>query len=297
MRFAAFIMTYERAEILSLTIDKILSQSYPPQEVLIVDNSSSNETQKFWEGLGNDLVTYHKMGYNSGPAGAAYYGLKALAEKGYDWIFWGDDDDPPKHSGVFKELLSIAGRTENVGIVGGLGGQFLKNRARTRNFYNKELQGIMDADYVAGGQMMIVNSDVVKEGILPTQKLFFGFEELDFCLKVKEQGYRIVFDGERIKKERIARGDTHPDYKWQGKTFGNKELVWRQYYSIRNMLYILKSRHIYTGYIYYSVRNIFKILASYKYGLNYGTQVLRLYKKAFWHHLNGKYGYQGRNNL
>lgn len=297
MRLAAFIMTYERATILPGTIDKILSQTYPPQEVLIVDNSSSNETQTMWENLGDNRITYHKMGYNAGPAGAAYFGLKTLADKGYDWIFWGDDDDPPSHPNVFKELIAVAQSTENVGIVGGLGGKFIKSRARTRNFYNKELQGILDADYVAGGQMMMVNSIIVRKGILPTRKLFFGFEELDFCIKVKEKGFRIVFDADKIKNTRTLPGNTHPTYKWKGKSFGKKELVWRQYYSIRNMLYILLSRKLYLAYVTFFIKSILKIPFSFRYGNDYGKKVLQVYSKAFWHHLNGVYGFQDRNNL
>jgi GT2 family glycosyltransferase len=297
MKLAAFIMTYERPEILADTIGKILSQTYPPQEILIVDNSSSDKTQKMCESLGDDRVTYHKMGYNAGPAGAAYFGLKTLADKDYDWIFWGDDDDPPSNSNVFRELVVVAESTENAGIVGGLGGKFIKNRARTINFCNKELQGIMDADYVAGGQMMIVNSSIVRKGILPTQKLFFGFEELDFCLKVKEKGFRIVFDAEKIKKARILRGDSHPAYKWKGKSFGKKELVWRQYYSIRNMLYILLSRKLYLAYVGFFIKSLLKIPFSFKYGNDYGKKVFQVYSKAFRHHLNGRYGYQERNNL
>ena len=207
MRFAAFVMTFEREAILGDTIQKLLDQTLPPEEILIVDNSISNNTRDIYENYSNPKISYHNMGRNAGPSGASHYALSKLAQKGYDWIFWGDDDDPPKHEFVFEELIAIADGKSNVGIIGGLGGKFIGDRARTRNFYNRELKGIVEADYVAGGQMLIVNKDVVLDGVLPTEKLFFGFEELDFCLKVKEKGYKIIFDGERIKKERIERGN------------------------------------------------------------------------------------------
>jgi glycosyltransferase involved in cell wall biosynthesis len=295
MKLAAFIMTYEREAILSQTISKIFDQTLPPEEILIIDNSESDKTKMLIESLGGNRITYHKMGYNAGPSGAAKYGLKALAQKGYEWIFWGDDDDPPKKNDIFKSLLKLGQENENIGIIGGLGGKFIPSRARTRNFYNRELQGIVDADYVAGGQMLFVNAEVVKKGVLPTEKLFFGFEELDFCLKVKAANYRIIFDGDRTLKEREARGRTSPNYKWKSKSFGKFEKIWRDYYSIRNMLFILISRNHFVGYLYFFAKNIIKIPLAYRYGFNYGRKVTKVYSTAFWHHLNNNYGYIGKN--
>jgi len=45
LKFAGFIMTYERAEILLETIDIIFSQTVTPDKLLIVDNSATNDTE------------------------------------------------------------------------------------------------------------------------------------------------------------------------------------------------------------------------------------------------------------
>lgn len=297
MKFAAFIMTFERANILPKTIKILLKQTYPPEEILIVDNSESYDTYNLWKKLNNEKISYHSMGFNAGPAGAAHFALGHLTKKGYDWIFWGDDDDPPENEKVLEYLLNLAVVTPNTGIVGSRGGKFIKNRARTRNFYNKELNGVMDADYIAGNQMMIVNAKVVKEGILPTKKLFFGFEELDFCLKVKENNFRVIFNGDIIKKLRENRGVGNPSYKWKGKSFGNENTIWRQYYSIRNMLFILKSRRLYIGYIFFALKNSLKIPLSFRFGWTRGKKASRVYCLAFWHHLINKYDFYSRNKI
>ena len=291
MRLAAFIMTFEREQILDDTIQKLLGQSLPPEEILIVDNSLSKRTFKLFENNTNPIITYHRMGYNAGPSGAAYYGLKKLTEKGYDWIFWGDDDDPPRENDSLEKLLRLVETENGVGIIGGLGGKFFPNRVRTRNFYNKEMCGVVEADYVAGGQMLIVNSKVVKQGILPTKKLFFGFEELDFCLKVKAKGFKIIFDGDEVKMKRELNGNINPNYKWKNSSFGDPKKVWRDYHSIRNMLYILKKRNFYFGYCFFLIKNLIKIPFSFKYGRKYGVEVAKYYSKAIWHHFNGRYGY------
>jgi glycosyltransferase involved in cell wall biosynthesis len=284
-------MTFERTEILQSTINKLLAQTYPPEKILVVDNSLTTTTKEYFENNKSEQVEYYYMGYNSGPAGAAAFALQYLSDLGFGWIFWGDDDDPPKENRTFENLIKLATHYDNVGIMGSLGGKFIESNARTRGFYNKELNGIVDADFVAGNKMMIVNSEVVKRNILPTKKLFFGFEELDFCLRVKDAGFRIIFDGEKIKESRKMDGNVALNYKWKGNSFGNIEMLWRNYYSTRNMLYILKSRKIYDGYIFFLFKSIIKIPLAYKYGLNYGFSATKVYVKSIWHHLKGTYGF------
>jgi GT2 family glycosyltransferase len=93
---AAFVMTFDRPQILRHTAETLLAQSRPPEVVLVLDNGSNSETRAVIDGLADDRVRYHSIGGNSGPAGAAAYGLQQLCDEGYDWIYWGDDDDPPK---------------------------------------------------------------------------------------------------------------------------------------------------------------------------------------------------------
>src|SRR5687768_7215833 len=95
MKFAGFIMTYERSDLLLSTIKTIFDQTISPKKLLIIDNSKSDKTEILIKQLNDPRVFYHKQGYNSGPAGAARTGLQILAAEGYDWIYWGDDDDPP----------------------------------------------------------------------------------------------------------------------------------------------------------------------------------------------------------
>ncbi|WP_026838111.1 glycosyltransferase [Gillisia sp. JM1] len=99
-------MIYECSEIILNTINKLQSQTFPPEVILIVDNSNSNLTKEVIQGQGFQDVIYHQVGYNSGPAGAAYYGLKELTRLGYDWIYWGDDDNPPRDRHEFEDLFT-----------------------------------------------------------------------------------------------------------------------------------------------------------------------------------------------
>ena len=198
--FAAFIMTYERPEVLQKTIAKLQNQSLPPELILVVDNSETTRTEELVKSLNSENIEYFRVGYNAGPAGAAKIGLQKLTAKGFDWIYWGDDDDPPRDEQVLQKLFegitNLTRKGVKLGIFGGKGGSLNKLTGRISSLSNQELQeaSFVEVDSVPGGQDMLVNSEVIKAGILPDKKLFFGFEEFDFCLKVKSAGFSIYID-------------------------------------------------------------------------------------------------------
>ena len=298
-KFAAFVMTYERPAQVIQTIAKLLSQTFPPTEVLIVDNSNSFETKRAIENLMDYRISYHRMGYNAGPAGAASVGLSMMADKGYDWIFWGDDDDPPPYPDTFENLFKIIlERTDDqIGVIGSLGGKLNRRTGRTTNFSNKELSRIVEADYVPGNKMMIVNSAVVKLGVLPTERLFFGFEELDFCLKVQKVGFKILFDGRGILAQRTAAGNIAADYRWRGKAIGDERKLWRQYYSTRNMLIILRTNGFWIAVIFILFRTVIKSVYGFRFGWTYGRKHFRIQFLAMSHFLSNRLGSSDLNRI
>jgi|3_EtaG_2_1085321.scaffolds.fasta_scaffold72668_2 GT2 family glycosyltransferase len=291
--FAAFIMTFERPDILLSTISKIKDQSSPPDKILIVDNSFSDGTEVAINKLNDVSVQYYKMGYNAGPAGAAKTGLQILTEEDYDWIFWGDDDDPPTDRDAFKRLFSMADRIPDtkIGAIGTVGGFFNRYTARVSVVKNEQVtKEFTKVDQIPGGHNFIVNSQVVKEGVLPTAKLFFGFEELDFCLKMKNKGFNLYIDGERILNNRIKAGYSNPSYKWKSKGFGKKGALERNYYSIRNMNHILYSNKNIIALLYSFSKNMLKAIFGFTYGLNYGRKNLSIIFIAYKDTILNRYG-------
>jgi GT2 family glycosyltransferase len=287
MRFAAFIMTFERAGLLHGTIQALLAQTLPPEKILVVDNSISDETGHLLQSLKNEKVSYHRVGFNSGPAGAATIGLQILANEGFDWIYWGDDNDPPRDKTVFERLLALTPQLTKAGAIGSIGGKLNKVTGRTRNLRNNELGRVCEVDYIPGGKNFIISSTAVKTGILPSEELFFGFEELDYCLKLKRAGYKIYVDGEKWLASRIRSGRIDPNYKWSGSSLG-KPITGRQYYSARNILYVLRWNRLYIAMIF----NLFKILAKgvfdFRYGFSHGLKSFRIHSTAVLHFIIGK---------
>jgi GT2 family glycosyltransferase len=279
-KFAAFIVTFNRAEILMDTIHKILTQTLPPEKILIVDNGTTDETKKKLDELYPE-VEYLRMGYNAGPAGGDKVGLEVLAKEGYEWIFWGDDNDPPPTSDTFEKLVKLAeSYGDKCGQVGMVGSRFNKltgllQRASTAELRKSEY---IEVDTIGGGQCKIVNGKSILSGIVTEEKLFFGFEDLDFDLTQKKAGYKILvhsglFLGCRERWNRLNIQHSVARKK-------DERVLWRDYYSIRNALFIMKKHRHYLAFLSILAVSFGKSLLSYKHGLRYGTLVTRNTCKA-----------------
>ena len=295
LKFAAFIMTYERPDEVGIMLHKLKDQTYPPQKILVVDNSSTSRTADVVNSLAYPNVDYFRVGYNSGPAGAAHLGLKRLTAEGYEWIYWGDDDDPPENRNDFEEIFKVIERAshtyDTIGIVAKGAGKFNRYTARTSSYMNRELQkGIMETDLVPGNNVLLVNSDVVKKGVLPTSQLFFGFEELDFCLQVRNASYKILFDADAFLQRRIEKGKVDPDYRWRGRKDGEFDRLWRQYYSSRNILKVLYKNGYLVALVYNIVKTFLKSLYGFRYGWRYGSRNFKIQLLAAFHFFTGKSG-------
>ena len=270
--FAAFIITYNRPDILQHTIYRIGEQSVSPSTILIVNNGDAipNSLHSSLPGIS---IEQCKMQSNVGPSGAANFALTTLNSRGFQWIQWIDDDDPPRVKDLNERLFMYLEKlkSQKIGIIAPVGSYFNLERGATIRVKDNEILNnqYLHLHTVGGNQCMIINSSVVDSQCLPTANLFFGFEETNFCLKVLNAGYQIVVPCDLFQEYRslASRWDlTKSDLR---KT---RILPWRNYYSIRNLIYMFlyefnKPRVV----LYIITRSILKAL----YGLSRPSNGLR----------------------
>lgn len=279
-KFAAFVVTFNRAEILMDTIQKILTQTLPPEKLLVIDNGSTDETKKKLDELFPE-VEYFRMGYNAGPAGGDKVGLEMLAKEGYKWIFWGDDNDPPPTQDTCEKLVNLAeSYGDKCGQVGMVGSRFNKYTGLLQRSSTEELRkkAYIEVDTIGGGQCKIVNGNSILNGIVTEPKLFFGFEDLDFDLSQKKAGYKILvhsdlFLGCRERWNRLDFQNTIARKK-------DEQVLWRDYYSIRNALFIMRKHRHYMAFLSILFVSVGKSFLSFKHGVRYGSMVTKNTCKA-----------------
>ncbi|WP_297337973.1 glycosyltransferase [Algoriphagus sp.] len=284
-RLGGFIVTYNRPQVLLSTIQKVFDQSHPPELLWIVDNSDNLETDHAIASLLDSRLHYYRMGYNAGPAGGAAVGLQLCAESGMDWIYWGDDNDPPFQIDCFEKLLAIRNDNHFVGILGAVGHFFDRKKGVIKRIQSRllEKKETLEVDTIAGGMCMLVNRRVVDEGILPDPELFFGFEELDFCLKVSRKGFSLLVDCKLFLEARERFNKTG----FERPIYLKKENLNREYYSLRNLLFISDSLTLRSMRNNLILKWIPKSFFGFRYGPIYGVKNFKMIYLAFNHYLRG----------
>jgi glycosyltransferase involved in cell wall biosynthesis len=292
MRFGGFIITYNRSEIILQTIHEIFAQSLPPELLWIIDNSDSLETDQAIASTFDSRLKYYRMGYNSGPAGAAVKGLELCFESGMEWIFWGDDNDPPKEVYMFERLVEFAinqRKEKNVGQVGLVGHLFNRHFGSLDRVTDEVLKNTesVSVDNIGGGQMKIVHSSVIAEKITLDSKLFFGFEELDFDINLKKAGYLSLVNGPLYYQTRKKYNRLN-----KGKSIGvlPKFTNHRIYYSLRNILFILRKNGYYGAVLFVIIKSVFKSIYNFRFGFDIGVRTVKFTYLAILHFIFNKKG-------
>ncbi|SIS65774.1 Glycosyltransferase, GT2 family [Belliella pelovolcani] len=283
--FAGFIITFNRPSILKATIQKVFNQTFPPEKLWIIDNSDGKETEEMIETLDQYPIVYYYLGYNAGPAYSAKFGLELAYQEGYEWVFWGDDNDPPLYGEVFEKLFNLIQIEDNVGAVGAVGQYFEKSTGKIKRVPTEllERKKNIDVDFIAGGYCFIINKSVLEKNIFPNQDLFFGFEELDYCLRIKRGGFRLVVNPEvfyeyRKRSNRLVVNNI--DYV-------KKINLNREYYSLRNLLMISDHFGFFKMKILLYFKWSIKSVYGFKYGWSYGKKNFKIIWLAFLHFWKG----------
>lgn len=116
MKITAVIVTYNRLELLKSCLQSVREQSRKPDEIIVINNGSTDKTQD-WLSTQN-VTTYTKE--NNGGAGGFSYGIKTAYNNGTDWIWLMDDDVIPERDALqqlVKTLKDLGDQQENVGFL------------------------------------------------------------------------------------------------------------------------------------------------------------------------------------
>jgi rhamnosyltransferase len=110
MRILVSICYWNSADIIRDSLGAVLRQTLAPDEVLIVDNGSTEAPDQG----GYSGVTFVRSELNLGPGGAATIGFSYALEHGYDWVWLLDDDTKPPPD-TLKLLVDLARESETSG--------------------------------------------------------------------------------------------------------------------------------------------------------------------------------------
>lgn len=108
MIIVAVVVTFNRSSLLIKSLQAIESQTVKPDQVIVIDNHSVDDTENSMRSRNHRLrVIYERLPENIGGAGGFKYGMKQAYKIGANWLWCMDDDCIPKHDALEKLVLAM----------------------------------------------------------------------------------------------------------------------------------------------------------------------------------------------
>ena len=236
-RIGALVVTHNRQELLRESLAAVLGQTRAPDQVIVVDNASTDGTAAMVEREfpAVDLV---RLEVNGGGAGGFHEAVRVGVERGYDWL-WALDDDTIPRPDALERLLAARGRADGMGEPVMLASRVLWTDGNVHpmnlpNIDARDPQRFIDgltaglpplrwATFVS----VLFSTAAVRRHRLPRKDFFLWSDDIDFTARIlrRERGY-FVPDSVAVHKTKTAH---HP---YQG---GD-----RFYYAVRNSLWVMR---------------------------------------------------------
>lgn len=246
---AAVIVTFNRREIVLECLAKLLGVKIAPDHTIVVDNASSDGTSSAIHAAFPQVIVLEAE-ENLGPAGGFHRGMAEAFRLACDWIMVLNDDcfvEPDTLQGLLNVAASAEG---DVGIIapvssgnGNLGNVWRHRLVPIASGSGGRAAPLVDVDQVTFSGAL-VRADLTERVGLPRSDYFMMWEEVEYCLRVREHGFRVlVVPGLRVRHDALGRATTGGS-------------PWREYYQIRNHLrFVLERRSLVEG-LYWLVRHV-----------------------------------------
>jgi rhamnopyranosyl-N-acetylglucosaminyl-diphospho-decaprenol beta-1,3/1,4-galactofuranosyltransferase len=240
---AAVIVTYNRLELLKHCINALQVQTRPVDDVIIVNNGSTDGTTE-WLANQNQFKVINQP--NSGSAGGFYTGIKAADAGNYKWLWLMDDDGYPAEN-CLEKLLEAAGKKPEVSVWGCIVLDRDNNdelafdcAAVSTNEGRIDLSIEFIDNWAPFFNGILLTADTVKKVGYPDPRLFIWGDEMEYFQRIANSGAIIKSTTKAIfyhPKDRLYSTRFNGDYVYDGL------INWKAYCFFRNRAYLGRKYH------------------------------------------------------
>ena len=211
---AVIILNWNGVEDTIGCLESVKKMTYPKYDVVVVDNGSvGNDAQILKEQYGGSIHLIQNQ-KNLGFAGGVNVGLRYGLGNIHPEYFLLLNNDTVVDPALVDELVGIAETDERIGIIGpkiyyfdrlgknnviwSAGGKIQPWRQWIYHHIGEDdddlpkYQKVAGVDWITGAALML-KSRVIEELGLFDASYFFGNEDVDYCLKARKHGFKIVY--------------------------------------------------------------------------------------------------------
>lgn len=208
-RVWAIVAHYGAAATTAATVASLRRAERPPDAVLVVDNQGGY--------CGDDETKVLRMETNVGFAGAAAVGAGEALRSGADWI-WFVNNDADVAPDCLSELLAAAAHEPRAGLLSPVityaddgdvwfAGGTVDERTFTAGHEARPREGrSYETGYVTGCALL-ARAEAVRRIGLPDVSLFMYLEDVEWSLRAKAAGWRVLVVPAALVRHAVPRRD------------------------------------------------------------------------------------------
>ncbi len=238
MKISAVVVTYNRKNLLLECVQAIRAQSRPVDEIVILDNASTDGTESFLKEkdiIGLPEVVYVRKDVNTGGSGGFYYGSKQAYKGDADWIWMMDDDCIPTKTAL-EELVKATEITEASFLCSAVyspeGGMNNPPSVESSSFWYQYTEYGMVSVNSATFVSFFVNRKAVEKCGLPYKEFFIWHDDMEYS----ERLTKYYGPGYLVSKSKVV----HKISPERHSEMTNINRIKRLHYGIRNSLVVSK---------------------------------------------------------
>lgn len=218
-KVAIVIVNWNKKNDVLALLNSLRDLNYPDYEIIVVDNASTDGSVEAIR----ERFPYVELIVNTenlGGTGGFNTGMRYAVKRGTYKYIWLLDNDAYVEQDALLELVTAMEENGDIGIAGSmilnpdiegriveLGG-FVSWKTGTwipylRNKHIKDCENIsmVEVDYVAACSALVRTEAILTAGLMD-ERFFLHWDDIDFSLRIKKAGYRVV----AVSKSKIYHG-------------------------------------------------------------------------------------------
>ena len=207
MKVSVIVLTYNRAHMVTETIDSILNQTFKDFELIVVDNESVDNTEEIVKSYIDERIRYFKHQNNGLIAVNRNYGIdKARGE----YIAFCDDDDLWMPEKLERQMLEFE-KDSQIGLVCTNGknfgkksehGKMIQARLEDNDF---TFESLIWCNHIIGSSIVVKKVVIDDVGMMDESPEIFTAEDYELWLRIAKR-YRIKYIDLPLVKYRTHAG-------------------------------------------------------------------------------------------